>query len=503
MAAPPSKPSPSNKEVQQPSTQAATDARLKDPPPGSSSSSSSSLKEPPPLPNPALKDPPPAAVVPADTTTTTTTVAAAAAATQEKDEVNSTDSEEFPGFKIEHLSYERTEASEYFLVAKAYLNDGDFEQALSTIEVAIEETKAILMSFGVENVDLHESIAPFHYLYGTTLLYSIEESNDTQVTVDTAAAAAAAQLPPTVASAATPAQDESGGGEQTPSLPSSDNADDMHIAWENLEVARTILGELLTKDTLEEKSKSKLQLDLAQILLREGDLQRLNGRYTEAVHDYEACLQLRKLFLPEFDRKIADAQYNLGLSYLSNSSELQKNDSSDPAVQKQSQEHCRKGVELYVAAARTLCGLMAFECGVEPSTVLEISSTDKSTTAGLKTTGLEITSDASESLSTWRKNVASLPQHDLKELLDEIQEIVDEAERSQEAVRQASQLKIQAQKSIEKEDEGDGPTTTIGFDKPTLTAEPTQAPMMVVKKKKKRDLDTKPPADDTKRAKTE
>jgi hypothetical protein len=118
---------------------------------------------------------------------------------------------------------------------------------------------------------------------------------------------------------------------------------------------------------------------------------------------------------------------------------------------------------------------------------------------------------------------------DLRQLLDEIQETVDEAERSQDAVRQAAQLKVQAQNAITKSDEaelsGGGTTainpwagmTTIGFDKPTMDAKPAaatsasavgQTPMMVVKKKKKRDAtateeeDAKPSAD-AKRAKTE
>jgi hypothetical protein len=250
--------------------------------------------------------------------------------------------------------------------------------------------------------------------------------------------------------------------------------------------------------------------------------------------------------LEPFSRKIADAHYNLGLSYLSHSGELQKEDTSSETNtrttsdyanrQKLSHEMCRKGMECYVACAKALCGQMALLCGVEASSVLTNSTQGK---AGFKTTGLDddapvSSSDASQTLSVWRRNVADLSPleagdptvEDLRQLLDEIQETVDEAERSQDAVRQATQMKVQAQNAITKSDEAElsggttainpwaNITTTIGFDKPTMDAKPAaaaavgQTPMMVVKKKKKRDVtttegeDAKPSAD-AKRAKTE
>lgn len=236
--------------------------------------------------------------------------------------------------------------------------------------------------------------------------------------------------------------------------------------------------------------------------------------------DYETCLKLRRDLLPQFDRKIADAQYNLGLSYLSNSTELQKDDNADVAKLKVSQEHCEKGIQLHVDCARTLCGQIASLTAVDPSLIFSTSDngSDDSPKAGLKTTGLEdsqaAATDASKSLIAWRQAVATVspvdPEDprvdDLKELLDEIQETVDEAERSQQAVREATQLKVMAQKAILQSD--DGSTTQIGFGQPTLTnatapaaAAPSQQPMMVVKKKKKRDADGE--ANDAKRARTE
>ena len=85
--------------------------------------------------------------------------------------------------------YLDSENSEWFSSAKSLLEKGDFESSLLTIEEGINATKDMILKFRIQNDtpkiqneptqfvdDLHESLAPFHYLYGTTLLYSIEES---------------------------------------------------------------------------------------------------------------------------------------------------------------------------------------------------------------------------------------------------------------------------------------------------------------------------------------
>ena len=409
-------------------------------------------------------------------------------------------------------TYESSEKSEKYVLCKSLLSSGDFEQALELIEQAIEETREILVSMMEHSdTDLHESMAPFHYLYGTTLLYSIEESNDTQMTV---------------------AASDEAEGEGAPDGADADeqqNVEDMEIAWENLDTARNIVEAMLLResdDNITAEFKSKLQLDLAQILLREGDLQRMNGRYAEAILDYEGCLQMRKILLPMYDRKIADAQYNLGLSYLSNSTELRKEENTDPAKIKIAQEHCQKGVQLYVDCAQTLCGQIANLCAVDPSVILLSQDEGTAKVAGFKTTGMDEADVArsnnnkmaSQSISAWREAIASLTPvdeddprlEDLRQLLQEIQETVDEAERSQEAVLEATQIRIRAQNAADAED---GVTTQIGFGQPTLithsaaTTATAAAPLMVVKKKK-RTIETASTTDsndqnDTKRTKTE
>ena len=372
-------------------------------------------------------------------------------------------------------TYETSQASEQYVLAKSLLGAGDFERALELIEVAIEEHKAILTSLQVEPCDLHECMAPWHYLYGTTLLYQIEESTDSQ-------------------------QMTMGGTAE------EDGADvsaieDMEIAWENLDTARTITETLLTSP-LNDDRRSRLELDLAQILLREADLQRWNGRYADAIPDYTHCLTLRKRHLPPLDRQLADVYYNLGLSHLSQSTELQTNhEHLTEDILRQAQDHSHQGVAWYLECARTLCGQIAHLCGVEDTVIF--SSTATTLSAGLKTTGLEEHEEvhfvtaaamASATLQAWRDNVARLETREcihLVELLDEIQETVRESEESQRAVRQTAEMKWKAQKAVEESE--DGSTTQIGFgtgvasgSSSVVASVAAEVQPMLVKKKKKR-----------------
>jgi hypothetical protein len=268
-------------------------------------------------------------------------------------------------------------------------------------------------------------------------------------------------------------------------------------------------------------------------------------------------LELRKIYLDRWDRKIADTQFNLGLTYLSSSSDLQKetaNTSEDgsshehdgtpkvnPAVL--AKEHCEKGIAAHVECAKTFGGILAQLCGVEPETLLSEVSTAKPAAAGFKTTGLDddivSAAVASQTLNILRKAATSLVAsnpptdtaaansvYDIQQVLDEIQETVDEAERAMDAVRQASAIKVQAQKqaaALNGPADGtvvstseDGVTTSIGFGAASAAAasatpsSSAKQTMMVVKKKKKRSAegteeDSKPVAavPDAKRAKTD
>jgi hypothetical protein len=68
------------------------------------------------------------------------------------------------------LSYANTRSSSLYDTAKTLLNQDAFESALSLIETGLSS----LASMGCD--DLHPALGPLYYLYGTTLLYSVEES---------------------------------------------------------------------------------------------------------------------------------------------------------------------------------------------------------------------------------------------------------------------------------------------------------------------------------------
>jgi len=499
------------------------------------------------------------------------------------------------------LTYFSSATSENYVSAKQLLNTGNFEEALTLIEQASENTKLAIRTqlTLVTNddeeleraIELHESIAPFFYLYGTTLLYSLEEAKEdgndnSAMTVSSVATAGIQEREAPVDAAidsATIENDKKPLTQVLLSLSSSDQggtaattiatntamqpqqtnnndedfAEDIQIAWENLDTARNIIGKMIGEgNSLSEIDAVKLQLDLAQIHLREGDLERINGNYSPAIEDYSSCLEILMRHnnttdendsVRNLDRKIADTQFNLGLTYLTSSSDLQKeltsdgdgNNNTSTSINNNAvimtKEHCEKGIQQYVECATTFCRILATLVGVEPETILSKASkvggsekltADAPAPAGFKTTGLDdndlkpfpastTAAVASQTLNILRNAVVSMVSShspsdsgstdyicDIQQVLDEIQETVDEAERSQEGVRQAAQIRVNAQKQVSAlsdasgdafasvTDENTGVITSIGFGpvSSSISTDTTTAakPMMVVKKKKKR-----------------
>ena len=377
-------------------------------------------------------------------------------------------------------TYESIESSQRYAVAKTLLNNGDFEDALATIAEGLEEIKELLLAappgeVDPEMIDFHPSLAPYHYLYGTTLLYSVEESTSDNMMQQ-----------------AQPSEEEGGGGE--------DPAEDTEIAYENLDIARIIVEQYLnslesnhktgdSNTTNETKSVDSLKLDLAQIRLREGDLQRLNGQYQAALQDYQASLELRQgsASIGPYDRKLADVHYNLGLAYslmlaeagTVNSSTDEGTDevpsvaaaaaAATPAAAAASstettvltpqelEDARRKAAHHYLQCGRILAGQLALLAEQNADDFLQ--QVDASLPA-VKTTGededslnLDSPSRARLHLSTLRRHVtekllplsgASVNAPEMASLLDvmqEIQETMDEAEASEAGVQQVAQMK--------------------------------------------------------------
>lgn len=77
-------------------------------------------------------------------------------------------------------TYLATKQSKAYTLSKQLLAAGSLDDALSTLEVALQFSREMLinsLSDATDEIELHESLAPLYYLYGTTLLYSVEESD--------------------------------------------------------------------------------------------------------------------------------------------------------------------------------------------------------------------------------------------------------------------------------------------------------------------------------------
>lgn len=380
------------------------------------------------------------------------------------------------------LTYFHTKTGPFYTKAKKILQTGDFEATLSKIETGITTILSLLPSHD----DLHQSLAPLYYMYGTTLLYSIEESKDTEASV-------------------------MAGGDDT--------AGDLQIAWENLESASNVL----TKLTCEGEEEEERVLDLAQIQSRLADLSRHNGHYDLAIRDYESCCESRRSVLKGdkvWDRRIADVEYSLGMTSLLLAAEGEKNLVNQEDEEQNAQKNAlmaamtaagaaaesepsdkvnlspaeitalrEKSLRHYVQCARILAGIIATMTGANSSEMAEadgsLENNEHKKIASKETSAddssVTVQEQASKALSTIRDRVSNLKPtdaldadtiHDLREMMDEIQETIDNCEKDREGLRDVNKMRKKAEEDIKKADSGDAfasangesnGATTIGF----------------------------------------
>mmetsp|Transcript_137 Transcript_137/g.167 ORF Transcript_137/g.167 Transcript_137/m.167 type:complete len:576 (+) Transcript_137:91-1818(+) len=491
------------------------------------------------------------------------------------------------------LTYTNSKNGPFYKKAKELMQVGDFEGALGKIVMGITAILSIMKSdSNMQEDELHESLAPLYYMYGTTLLYSVEESQDTNADVMNQ-----------------PQQ-------QDQDQQAQDAAGDLEIAWENLESARSILSKMNDENDNgnsknDEESKERI-LDLAQIHSRLADLSRHDGHYEQAIQDYESCCEARRNVLTEdqvYDRRIADVEYTLGMTGLLLAAEAEKNLMSEQekdsgsgsgngdnaaasgmvsalaaaaGIDASAQEENKvvlspteitalreKSLCHYVQCARILAGVIGSMSNDVTTSLSDLAAADSSLDTSMgdrqcaakkipspepsgKTTGLEeedtsstsnnnntVQDKASKALSAIRDRVSALKAadpanvdkiNDLREMLDEIQETIDNCETDRQGLRDVNLMRKKAEEDIRKEDamgsgngstvdgasngDGDGGMTTIGFGSAaassttaaasapsssagattigfgsandTTSATAAAAPMMVVKKKKKR-----------------
>ena len=114
------------------------------------------------------------------------------------------------------------------------------------------------------------------------------------------------------------------------------------MAWENLDLASAIVSRLVERidvpsdrddfgvgdgdvivpvkgeredDRYEDGGRDELLIDLAQIHLRLGDLQRQNDNVKSCIDDYERSLTLRTKVVGRYDRKVANCHFSLAQAY--------------------------------------------------------------------------------------------------------------------------------------------------------------------------------------------
>lgn len=295
-------------------------------------------------------------------------------------------------------TYYSTKQSKAYTLANQLLKSGSFDDALATLEMALQFSREIVANLAgnnnhsddnttiddddIMNIEMHESLAPLYYLYGTTLLYSVEESDVMMTTGndnsgnpqqedqqggdggDGAFGEEYFEVAPEDEEEEEDqlpegAEDEEGDAAAAASSPptAADAAEDMQIAWENLDLARSIVSRLVekfpnsyhasvddasttgtikialksntptnhpSKSTVNSdmdhhnytpEQQTELLLDLAQIHTRLGDIQRSNDNLLSCIDDYQHALTLRLETLGKYHKKVADSHFSLAAIY--------------------------------------------------------------------------------------------------------------------------------------------------------------------------------------------
>uniref|UniRef100_A0A3Q2FV68 Nuclear autoantigenic sperm protein n=1 Tax=Cyprinodon variegatus TaxID=28743 RepID=A0A3Q2FV68_CYPVA len=102
------------------------------------------------------------------------------------------------------------------------------------------------------------------------------------------------------------AEEEEGEDEEMEAEDSEDEVGNLQLAWEMLEVAKVIYKRKETKED---------QLMAAQTHLKLGEVSAESGNYTQALEDFQECLKLQLKHLDSDSRLLAETHYQLGVTY--------------------------------------------------------------------------------------------------------------------------------------------------------------------------------------------
>lgn len=151
-----------------------------------------------------------------------------------------------------------TIADPQYKAGRKLIDDGRLEEAVNFFGGLLETRVAVL-----DGDEMNPALAPLYYEYGNSLLYNAEESGVvfgdaiTEAEKKKAVAAVEAQISGAMREGGQATGSHNGGTpdtgpaeeEEGPS-PNQEAEEDLEIAWENLEMARRIYGELELRDDI-------------------------------------------------------------------------------------------------------------------------------------------------------------------------------------------------------------------------------------------------------------
>jgi len=183
-----------------------------------------------------------------------------------------------------------------FIQAKEFIKAGEYERALEFYGQLLETS---VETYGEKALEL----APLYFEYGSALLCQAQEATDVFGSAIKDAQKSKRDAEPSKEAE----EEETNDGEEEEEGPTEEGVqEDLEIAWENLEVARTICSENETEES------KKL---LTEVYLKLADLNTLNGNYPQAVEDYNSSLSIREAMVEAHSRLLAEVHFSLAHAY--------------------------------------------------------------------------------------------------------------------------------------------------------------------------------------------
>lgn len=328
-----------------------------------------------------------------------------------------------------------------FKLGRQYVVTGKFEDAVDTFSTLLQTSCS---RYGDDSIQ----VAPIWFEYGNALLSKEEDSPTDELlgVAEDVAKEAIKQIQDEDAeegnhdNADNDDEDEQDGEEKktndkdnAAAVTGDEEASDMEVAWEALEMARTILERNAGPDT---------DSMLAEVYSRLGDLQRFNCNYDAAIDEYKKCIDILECVCSERDRLLSTAYYNIAAAYLYNSAE-----EGHVVIDEK-----KKALDYYRKSKTIVDAIVGNHNISKPPTSISASATDDSATN---------TATATSDLSSAGNDLSEIAE--LERISEELEETIAELE---------SDIKIATTTTTSSSSGGVGVTssssastgvTTIGF----------------------------------------